>query len=119
VRALRAANAEQERQEAEKLALHDTVHERVAAWKNGKEGNLRALLAGLDTVLWEGSGWKKVGMGELLAPQKCKVAYMKGIAKVHPDKIGQDATTEQKMISAAVFSLLNNSWDGFKTENGL
>jgi hypothetical protein len=87
VRALRAANAEQERQEAEKLELHDTVHERVAAWKNGKEGNLRALLAGLDTVLWEGSGWKKVGMGELLAPQKCKVAYMKGIAKVHPDKV--------------------------------
>ncbi|KAA8896385.1 hypothetical protein FN846DRAFT_893315 [Sphaerosporella brunnea] len=119
VTALRQANADQERQEAERLALHDTVHEKIAAWKNGKEGNLRALLAGLDTVLWEGSGWKKVGMGELLMPNKCKIAYMKGIAKVHPDKLAQDATTEQKMISAAVFSLLNDSWDKFKAENGL
>jgi len=87
VTALRQANAAQEKQEAERLELHDVVHERIGNWKNGKEGNLRALLAGLDTVLWEGSGWKKVGMGELLVPQKCKVAYMKGIAKVHPDKV--------------------------------
>ncbi|KAF8245628.1 hypothetical protein K440DRAFT_633998 [Wilcoxina mikolae CBS 423.85] len=119
VTALRQANAAQEKQEAERLELHDVVHERIGNWKNGKEGNLRALLAGLDTVLWEGSGWKKVGMGELLVPQKCKIAYMKGIAKVHPDKIRPDATTEQRMISGAVFSLLNESWDKFKAENGL
>ncbi|KAI5857510.1 hypothetical protein BZA05DRAFT_98102 [Tricharina praecox] len=119
VAALRKANADQERQDNERLELHDIVHDRIGNWKNGKEGNLRALLAGLDTVLWEGSGWKKVGMGELLIPQKCKIAYMKGIAKVHPDKISQDATTEQKMVSAAVFSLLNDSWEIFKTENGL
>jgi len=87
VAALRKANADQERQDNERLELHDIVHDRIANWKNGKEGNLRALLAGLDTVLWEGSGWKKVGMGELLIPQKCKIAYMKGIAKVHPDKV--------------------------------
>jgi tetratricopeptide (TPR) repeat protein len=87
VTALRQANADQERQDAERLALHDVVNERIGNWKNGKEGNLRALLAGLDTVLWEGSGWKKVGMGELLVPNKCKIAYMKGIAKVHPDKV--------------------------------
>lgn len=88
VTALRQANAAQERQEAERLELHDVVHTRIGNWKNGKEGNLRALLAGLDTVLWEGSGWTKIGMGELLVPQRCKVAYMKGIAKVHPDKVG-------------------------------
>ncbi len=34
-------------------------------------------------------------------------------------QIPQDATTEQKMISAAVFSTLNEAWDKFKTENGL
>ncbi|KAI5781177.1 hypothetical protein EDC01DRAFT_789770 [Geopyxis carbonaria] len=119
VQKLRQANAASDRVEAEKLALHDVVGDRVNAWKAGKEGNLRALLAGLDTVLWEGSGWRKVGMGELLVPQRVKVQYMKGIAKVHPDKIKPDATTEQRMISAAVFSLLNDSWDGFKAENGL
>ncbi len=29
------------------------------------------------------------------------------------------ATTEQRMISAAVFAALNEAWDGFKRENGL
>lgn len=29
------------------------------------------------------------------------------------------ATTEQIMISGAVFSALNEAWDGFKKENGL
>ena len=85
--ALRQANTAADRVEEEKLALHDRVEDRVNAWKSGKEGNLRALLASLDTVLWEGNGWKKVGMGELLMPNKCKIAYMKGIGKVHPDKV--------------------------------
>lgn len=29
------------------------------------------------------------------------------------------ATTEQKMISAAVFATLNEAWERFKHENGL
>lgn len=116
---LRAANLAAERLDDEKFALSDTVSERVSRWRSGKEGNLRALLASLDTVLWEESGWKKVGMGELILPGKVKVVYMKGIARVHPDKIPTTATTEQRMISAAVFATLNEAWDGFKRENGL
>ena len=84
---LRAANAEAERVDDEKFALADTVDERMSRWRKGKEGNLRALLGSLDTVLWEGAGWKKVGMSELIVPGKVKVAYMRGIAKVHPDKV--------------------------------
>lgn len=87
VKALRQANAAADRVEDEKLALHDSVEARIGTWKAGKEGNLRALLGSLDTVLWDGAGWKKVGMGELLMPGKCKIAYMKGISKVHPDKV--------------------------------
>jgi hypothetical protein len=44
---------------------------------------------------------------------------MKAIAKVHPDKIPQTATTEQKMISAAVFATLNEAWDKFKADNNM
>ncbi|KAL8745129.1 MAG: hypothetical protein Q9190_002712 [Brigantiaea leucoxantha] len=84
---LRAANLEAERLDDEKFALGDKVSERIARWRAGKEGNLRALLASLDTVLWEDSHWKKVGMGELIMASKVKVVYMKGIAKVHPDKV--------------------------------
>ena len=38
-------------------------------------------------VLWPEAGWKKVGMSELVLPGKVKIQYMKGIAKVHPDKV--------------------------------
>ncbi|MCJ1285432.1 hypothetical protein MMC26_004772 [Xylographa opegraphella] len=116
---LRAANAQAERVDDEKFALADSVDERLNRWRKGKEGNLRALLGSLDTVLWEGAGWRKVGMSELIVPGKVKVAYMRGIAKVHPDKLPQNATTEQVMISGAVFSTLNEAWDRFKRENGL
>lgn len=84
---LRAANLAAERLDDEKFALSDKVSERVSQWRSGKEGNLRALLASLDTVLWEENRWKKVGMGELILPGKVKVIYMKGIGRVHPDKV--------------------------------
>ena len=143
VQNLRKANATAEAVEAEKLSLYDSVTERINAWKKGKEGNLRALLTSLDQILWEGSGWTKVTMGQLVIPGKVKVVYMKGIAKVHPDKVcdhgvhrvyggfygliiwnrgGQipkDATTEQRMLCGTVFSLLNEAWDKFKVENNL
>lgn len=87
VNKLRQANDAAEAVEREKLALYDSVTERINAWKKGKEGNLRALLCSLDQILWEGSGWKKVGMHELVVPGKVKIQYMKGIARVHPDKV--------------------------------
>lgn len=84
---LRAANAAADRIDDEKFALADIVDLRVKKWRLGKESNLRALLSTLQNVLWEGSGWKEIGMGELLMPGKVKINYMKGIAKVHPDKV--------------------------------
>lgn len=119
VQNLRKANATAEAIEAEKLSLYDSVTERINTWKKGKEGNLRALLTSLDQILWEGSGWTKVTMGQLVIPGKVKVVYMKGIARVHPDKISKDATTEQRMLCGTVFSLLNEAWDKFKLENNL
>ncbi|RVX66447.1 hypothetical protein B0A52_09677 [Exophiala mesophila] len=116
---LRAANLAAEKADEEKFRLGDSVDARVYAWKNGKADNLRALLGSLENVLWEGSGWKKVSMADLVLPQKVKIQYMKGIAKVHPDKIPTDATTEQRMIAGSVFSTLNEAWDKFKAENGL
>lgn len=84
---LRAAHKAAEREGDEKLALTDKVDARIAAWRDGKRDNLRALLTSLDNVLWEGSGWKKVGLHELVIAGKVKVVYMKAIAKCHPDKV--------------------------------
>lgn len=89
VNRLRAANEAADRIDNEKFALADTVEARLTAWKGGKQDNLRALLASLDTVLWPEAGWKKLSMAELVLPNKVKINYMKGISKVHPDKVSK------------------------------
>ncbi|KAJ5947501.1 hypothetical protein N7466_000516 [Penicillium verhagenii] len=116
---LREANQAAERADQEKFALTDSVDARITAWKGGKQDNLRALLGSLDAVLWPEAGWKKIGLSELVLPNKVKIQYMKGIAKVHPDKISTTATTEQRMIAGAVFGTLNEAWDKFRLENNL
>ncbi|KAJ5785963.1 Ubiquitin-associated/translation elongation factor EF1B N-terminal eukaryote [Penicillium pulvis] len=116
---LREANQAAERADQEKFALTDSVDARITAWKSGKQDNLRALIGSLDSVLWSEAGWKKVGLSELVLPNKVKIQYMKGIAKVHPDKISTTATTEQRMIAGAVFGALNEAWDKFRVENNL
>lgn len=84
---LREANQAAAREDDEKFALSEAVDARVSAWRDGKRDNLRALLASMDKVLWEGSGWKSVGMHELVMANKVKIVYMKAIAKTHPDKV--------------------------------
>jgi hypothetical protein len=73
-----------------KHQLKDSVDARISAWKNGKETNIRALLASLDMVLWDeilSGGVKVNGLGELVTNAQVKKGYMKAIAKVHPDKV--------------------------------
>ena len=94
VKRLRAANEAAAAASDEAFALNDAVEARLATWKAGKEGNLRALLASLDTILWADAGWKKVGMGDLVMPNKVKIIYMKAIGKVHPDKVCSNAMAE-------------------------
>jgi tetratricopeptide (TPR) repeat protein len=84
---LKQANQEVEAEEQTRLELKDSVDSRLATWKNGKETNLRALVASLDTVLWPELGWQKVGMAELVSPNQVKIRYTKAIAKLHPDKV--------------------------------
>lgn len=84
---LREQNAAAAAASDEAFALTDAVDGRLASWKAGKSDNLRALLASLDTVLWPAAGWTKVGMGDLVMPNRVKIVYMKAIAKVHPDKV--------------------------------
>ncbi|PKS10708.1 hypothetical protein jhhlp_002465 [Lomentospora prolificans] len=119
VERLRAANQAAAREDEEKFEISERVDAKMASWRDGKRDNLRALLSSLDQVLWEGSGWKKVGLHELVMANKVKIIYMKAIAKTHPDKLPQDASTEVRLIAATVFSTLNESWDKFKAENGL
>ncbi|KAI9251715.1 hypothetical protein BY458DRAFT_523566 [Sporodiniella umbellata] len=101
---MRAKAAEQEAEEAEKLSKTDEINARLTVWKAGKEQNLRALLATLDTLLWPGAQWKGAQMSDLISVKKCKIVYMKAISKVHPDKLPADATVEQRMLASGIFS---------------
>jgi hypothetical protein len=87
VKRLREANQAAEKADDEKFALSDKVETRISLWRDGKRDNLRALLGSLDNVMWEGAGWKKVGMHELVQNNKVKINYMKAIGKTHPDKV--------------------------------
>lgn len=65
----------------------DKVDVRIVVWRDGKRDNLWVLFMSLDGVLWEGSGWKKVGLYELVMVNKVKVVYMKVIVKMYFDKV--------------------------------
>ena len=87
---LRKVAASNDAEDAQRLALKDMVDAKIQAWKNGKENNLRGLIASLDMVLWDEilAGGLKVGMHELIQEKQVKIKYMKVIARLHPDKVG-------------------------------
>ncbi|WVN88474.1 uncharacterized protein L203_103685 [Cryptococcus depauperatus CBS 7841] len=115
---LRKATKAIEAEEEARLKYKDAVDAKIAGWKAGKEENLRALIASLDTVLWDNimKGGMKVGMHELVTDKQVKVKYMKVIARLHPDKLDTKGTTvEQRMLANAAFGTLNEAWQSFNT----
>lgn len=118
VASMRAADAQIEQEDAERILVKDSVDARINLWKGRKENNIRALLASLDTVLWPEMEWKTVGMHELVSPGSVKIKYMKAIGKVHPDKLNS-VSAEQRLIAQEVFSALNEAWNAFKSQNNL
>ncbi|KAJ6584610.1 hypothetical protein B0H19DRAFT_1368153 [Mycena capillaripes] len=109
-----AVNA-QEEEDLAKHQLKDTVDGKLVAWKGGKETNIRALLASLDTVLWPELGLQPSGMKDLVTPGQVKIRYVKAIAKLHPDKLNaNNSTLEQRMVANGVFGALNEAWNAFK-----
>ncbi|TFK94867.1 hypothetical protein K466DRAFT_535010 [Polyporus arcularius HHB13444] len=112
---VREANQAAEAEDQARHELKDAVDARLAAWRSGKENNIRALIASLDTVLWPELGWQKVGIHELVSPSQVKIRYTKAIAKLHPDKLNvRNTTLEQRMIANGVFGSLNEAWNAFK-----
>ncbi|KAJ2729779.1 auxilin-like clathrin-binding protein required for normal clathrin function [Coemansia sp. BCRC 34962] len=103
-------------EEDQRLVLMDQVDAELKRWRDGKQQNLRALLSSLHTLLPE---FTPIGMHEILEPGKVKRAYMRAIARLHPDKLGQDIDLRTKMISSSVFTSLNEAWDAFKAQENI
>lgn len=122
VEKIRQKHQQERAQDEMRFKLHDQVHDRITAWTNGKEGNLRSLLMSLDEVIPSRLGFpflqKKITISDLMLTKKVKINYMKVISSIHPDKLSKFGLEDQ-MICQAVFVALNKAWDTFKEQNGL
>ncbi|KAJ2482532.1 auxilin-like clathrin-binding protein required for normal clathrin function [Coemansia sp. RSA 2131] len=100
----------------QRLAMHDQVEAELRRWKDGKQQNLRALLCSVHLLL---PNFTPIGMHEIIEANKVKRAYMRTIARLHPDKLAKDVDVRTNMVSSSVFTLLNEAWDAFKAQEGV
>ncbi|CEF70230.1 Numb-associated kinase [Strongyloides ratti] len=93
----------------------DPIQFKIKNWTSGKERNIRALLASLNSILWEGaSAYKQPSMGDLLDPIQVKKCYYKACLVVHPDK---QTGTCNEVLAKAIFTELNDAWSAFENGN--
>ena len=83
------------------------------------QGNIRALLGSMETVLWDEHKWTPVKMTDLITPASVKKAYRKALLVVHPDKVKQSSPTPLKMyIADTMFDCLKEAWGSFEASEG-
>ncbi len=117
--AVREREAANTREREKKDDARAAIERKINQWTgNGaRRGNLRALLASLDTVLYPGCTWKPVSMDVLKAPAKVKLNYRKAILQVHPDKIGpKNLPPDQQVLAELIFDELQNGYEVFTCE---
>ena len=100
--------------QSKKEAGH-ALEDRLNAWslKDGQRKGIRTLLSSLQTVLWPNSGWKPVGLADLIDLNAIKKVQRKAMLVVHPDKLQDDASVEHKVIAEHCFDALNSAYDRF------
>jgi len=112
---LRSREAEKAKAESDEDVVRQRLEPKIKAWaeEHGQKKQLRALLANLHTILWEGSGWKQVSLADVLDDSKVKRVYFKASRVVHPDKTGH-LDAEKRFIAKRVFDALTQAkvqWD--------
>ena len=116
---LRAQRSAAESEADAQITLKARLDPQLKQWSedHGKKKNIRALLAGMDQVMWEGSGWKPISIGDLLDPKKVKRAYYKASRFVHPDKL-VNLSMEQRFVGKRIFDALSQAYAEFE-ESGM
>ncbi|PON33708.1 DnaJ domain containing protein [Parasponia andersonii] len=106
-----------QREQAERHRIAETLDVEIKRWAAGKEGNLRALLSTLQYVLWPECGWQPVSLTDMITAASVKKVYRKATLCIHPDKVQQKgANLQQKYVAEKVFDLLKESWNKFNSE---
>ncbi len=107
---LRNREAAKAKSDAEEDLVRQRLEPKLKAWseEHGQKKQLRALLANLHTILWEGSGWKQVSLADVLDDSKVKRVYHKASRVVHPDKT-MNLDVEKKFVAKRVFDALTQA----------
>ena len=111
---LRERESKKQNADAEEDIVRQRLDPKLKAWseEHGKKKQLRALLANLHTILWEGSGWKPISLADVLDDSKVKRVYHKASRVVHPDKTGH-LDAEKRFIAKRVFDSLTQAKTDF------
>jgi hypothetical protein len=124
------AKAEQEEYEI----AYQKYNSKLEVWatNNKEKRNIRTLLTTMQTVLWPDSGWKTIGLGELLDPKKVylfisqntsmiftiilfikvKLQHRKAMLIVHPDRCA-GKSVEVRFLATRIFESLNEAYQEF------
>ena len=107
--------ADKKRKEDEEDVIRLQLEPKIKVWseEHGKKKQLQALLGSLHTILWPGTKWKQINIGDILQPAKCKKFYFKATLVVHPDKT-RDLPAEQRFLAKRIFDALSQAktiWD--------
>ncbi|CAJ2633423.1 uncharacterized protein LOC123885721 [Trifolium pratense] len=90
----------------------------IRLWSSDKETDIRLLLSTLHNILCAESGWSAVPYMSLIESSQVKKAYQKARLCLHPDKLQQrGATLLQKYIADKAFSILQDAWTTFISED--
>mmetsp|Transcript_12301 Transcript_12301/g.34553 ORF Transcript_12301/g.34553 Transcript_12301/m.34553 type:complete len:767 (-) Transcript_12301:350-2650(-) len=105
----------EQEQRDEQAHLKSQIQDSLKAWKKNSHGNVVALLSSLHTVLWEGSGWQPIGMGDLLSDAGVKKGWRKANLLVHPDKVKQKGGDMATLVRAdMIFDTLKEAYAHYK-----
>jgi len=115
VQEVKQREALKKKQEDEEDAIRVQLEPKIKIWseEHGKKKQLQALLASLHTILWPGTKWKQISIGDILQPAKVKKFYFKATLVVHPDKT-RDLPAEQRFLAKRIFDALTQAktiWD--------
>ncbi|KAF3605531.1 hypothetical protein DY000_02047517 [Brassica cretica] len=115
--------SEEEEAKSEEVMEMEMKDEEIRIWLTGKEINIRLLLSTLHhvRVLWSNSIWQAIPLANLRDGSQVKKAYQKARLCLHPDKLQQRGGTSplQKSVASRVFSILQEAWAVYLTNEGL
>ncbi|CAF2159596.1 hypothetical protein HID58_025531 [Brassica napus] len=113
--------SEEEEAKSEEEMEMEIKDEEIRIWLTGKETNIRLLLSTLHHVLWSNSNWHAIPLANLRDGSQVKKAYQKARLCLHPDKLQQRGGTSplQKSVASRVFSILQEAWAVYVTNEGL